>query len=154
MKTPEELAALKAELESLNARLAELTEEELHQMTGGGAQPVPAPFTWSGGDILARAMQELGKPYAWGGVGPAAYDCSGLVSYCITGAHTRIGTTTTFMGWPRVSDPQPGDICTSSNHCGIYVSPGSMIHAPTFGQCVSYGSIMSDMIIVRPPDLQ
>lgn len=54
------------------------------------------------------------------------------------------------MGWTRVSDPQPGDMCTSAIHCGIYVGPGQMIHAPTFGQTVTYGPIQSDMIIVRP----
>ena len=153
MKTPKELSALKEELESLNKKLAELTEEELNAVAGGEAHSLPVSSSWPAGDIVTRSMQELGKPYDWGAVGPAAYDCSGLVSYCITGVHTRIGTTGTFMGWPKVSDPQPGDICTNSNHCGIYVSPGTMIHAPTFGQCVKYGNIMSDMIIVRPPDL-
>ena len=35
MKTPEELNALKEELETLNKKLAELTEEELSQVAGG-----------------------------------------------------------------------------------------------------------------------
>ena len=37
MKTKEELNALKAEFEALNRKLAELTEDELEQVTGGGA---------------------------------------------------------------------------------------------------------------------
>lgn len=153
MKTPEELAALKAELESLNARLAELTEEELNQIAGGRSTPPFDPLAGAHDAILERAVLVLGTPYQWGAVGPEGYDCSGLVSYCITGVHARIGTTSTFMGWPRVSNPMPGDICTNSHHCGIYVGGGSMIHAPQPGQCVCYGNIMSDMIIVRPPDL-
>ena len=36
MKTPEELNALKEEVETLNKKLAELTEEELAQVAGGG----------------------------------------------------------------------------------------------------------------------
>ena len=36
MKTKEELNALKKEVETLKAKLAELTEEELAQVTGGG----------------------------------------------------------------------------------------------------------------------
>ena len=36
MKTKEELNALKEELESRNRKLAELTEEELAQVSGGG----------------------------------------------------------------------------------------------------------------------
>ena len=35
MKTKEELNALKSEIEALNAKLAELTEDELRQVTGG-----------------------------------------------------------------------------------------------------------------------
>ena len=35
MKTKEELNALKEEVETLNKKLAELTEEELKQVTGG-----------------------------------------------------------------------------------------------------------------------
>ncbi len=35
MKTPEELNALKAEVEALNKKLAELTEDELMQVAGG-----------------------------------------------------------------------------------------------------------------------
>ena len=37
MKTKEELTALKAEVETLNKRLAELSEDELKQVTGGVA---------------------------------------------------------------------------------------------------------------------
>ena len=36
MKSKEELNALKEEVETLNKKLAELTEEELAQVTGGG----------------------------------------------------------------------------------------------------------------------
>ena len=35
MKTKEELNALKEEVEALNAKLAELSEDELKQVTGG-----------------------------------------------------------------------------------------------------------------------
>ena len=36
MKTAEELNALKEEVEALNKKLADLTEEELAQVAGGG----------------------------------------------------------------------------------------------------------------------
>ena len=36
MKTPEELNALKEEIEAINKKLAELTEDELKQVSGGG----------------------------------------------------------------------------------------------------------------------
>ena len=40
MKTKEELNALKEEVETLNKKLAELTEEELAQVSGGAAGSV------------------------------------------------------------------------------------------------------------------
>ena len=40
MKTQEELNALKEELEALNKKLTELTEEELTQVSGGHWLPV------------------------------------------------------------------------------------------------------------------
>ncbi len=61
------------------------------------------PQSVSGNTVVDRAYGELGKPYAWGAVGPNSYDCSGLVSYCLTGSHSRLGTTGTFMGWPHAS---------------------------------------------------
>ena len=106
--------------------------------------------TYEGGsDTVSRAYACLGAPYSWGAVGPESYDCSGLVSYCLTGNHARIGTTGTFMGWSQVSDPQPGDICTSSYHCGVYIGDGQMIHAADYGIGVIVGPVQSDMIIVR-----
>lgn len=106
--------------------------------------------TYEGGtDVVSRAYACLGAPYAWGAVGPDSYDCSGLVSYCLTGSHTRLGTTYTFMTWTQVSDPQPGDVCTSWSHCGIYIGGGQMIHAADYGIGVIIGPVQSDMIIVR-----
>lgn len=102
-----------------------------------------------GGDTVSRAYACLGAPYGWGAVGPSSYDCSGLVSYALTGSHTRLGTTHTFMGWSQVSDPQPGDVCTNSWHCGIYIGNGQMIHAADYGIGVIVGPVQSDMIIVR-----
>lgn len=105
--------------------------------------------TVSGNSVVDRAYAEIGKPYVWGGVGPSGYDCSGLVSYCILGKHTRLGTTGTFMGYTRVSNPQPGDICVNSHHAGIYIGGGQMIHAPHSGATVTVSSVHSDMIYVR-----
>ena len=41
MKTKEELNALKEEVEALNMKLAELTEDELNQVAGGFIPPLP-----------------------------------------------------------------------------------------------------------------
>lgn len=107
------------------------------------------PQSVSGNSVVNRAYSQLGKPYQRGAVGPNSFDCSGLVSYCLTGSYSRLGTTGTFMGWTRVSNPQPGDICVNSHHCGIYIGGGQMIHAPQTGDVVKVSSVHSGMIYVR-----
>lgn len=103
----------------------------------------------NGGTIVSRAYSQLGKPYVWSACGPSSFDCSGFVSYCLTGSYTRLGTTLTFMGWTRVSNPQPGDVVTTATHCGIYIGNGQMIHAPHTGDVVKVGPVQSGMIYVR-----
>lgn len=105
-------------------------------------------------DAVTRAYSMLGTPYSWGGTTSAGFDCSGFVSYCLTGEEgTRLGTTETFVDWTQVSDPQPGDICVvhndSSQHTGIYVGDGKMVHAATYGVGVVEGDVQDDMIYVR-----
>ena len=118
---------------------------------GGSSSSQPSYNPSTGNAVVDRAYSKIGCWYSWGAVGPDTFDCSGLVSYALTGSYSRLGTTYTFMAWPQVSDPQPGDICTSSYHCGIYMGGGQMIHAPQQGEQVKVGPVQSDMIIVRCP---
>lgn len=106
----------------------------------------------TGNAIVDRARAMIGSDYVWGGVGGSdgGFDCSGLVSYAVTGENTRLGTTHTFMGYNQVSDPQPGDICVNEGHTGIYVGDGQMIHAADYGIGVIEGPVQSGMIYVRP----
>ena len=102
------------------------------------------------GDAVSRAKSALGKPYVWGAVGPNAFDCSGLVGFCLTGKYKRSYTSSSFAGLPEVSDPRPGDVCYRVGHVGFYVGGGQMIHAPLTGSVVQYASVPSNMISVRP----
>ena len=111
--------------------------------------PTPAAPSVDGGSVVSRAYSQLGAAYVWGACSPGAFDCSGFVSYCLTGSYTRLGTTYTFLGWTQVSDPQPGDVCVNANHCGIYIGGGQMIHAATEGVGVIVGAVQSGMIYVR-----
>ena len=117
--------------------------------SSSGASVAEEPAYEGGSDTVSRAYACLGAPYVWGGVGPGGYDCSGLVSYCLSGSHTRLGTTYTFMNWPRVANPQPGDIAVNSGHTGVYIGDGQMIHAATYGVGVIVGPVQSGMIFVR-----
>ena len=46
MKTPEELNAIKNEVETLDKKLAELTDEELAQVSGGDSVLPDDPSLW------------------------------------------------------------------------------------------------------------
>lgn len=111
--------------------------------------PAPTPSAPSqsvdGGSVVSRAYSKLGCAYSWGGIGPDSFDCSGFVSYCLTGRYCRLGTTGTFMGWTRVSDPQPGDVVVNSYHTGIYIGNGQMIHASDYKTGVIISSVAAGM---------
>ena len=120
--------------------IKKLCDNELEKVTGGA----------DGNDVAVnRALSQIGKPYEWGACGPDAFDASGLVSYALTGKFIHCYTEATFLSWPKVQDPQPGDVCTNGGHCGIYIGGGYMVHAPTFGQTVCTTSVQSGMIFVR-----
>lgn len=112
--------------------------------------PDPPYNPGTGNAVVDRAWSWVGKAeYVWGACGPGKFDCSGFVSYCLTGQYRRLGTTYTFLGWPRVSDPQPGDVAVNAGHCGIYIGDGQMIHAATYGVGVIVGPVQSGMVFVR-----
>ena len=89
---------------------------------------------------IAYARAQLGKPYEWGGTGPDAFDCSGLVMRAYASAGVGIARTSQAQ-WAterQVSSPQPGDLVffagadgtmTSPGHVGIVIGHGDMIEA-------------------------
>lgn len=119
--------------------------------SGGNSGYVePSYDSNTGNAVVDRAYGWVGRAeYVWGACSPGAFDCSGFVSYCLTGSYSRLGTTYTFLGWPRVSDPQPGDVAVNAQHCGIYIGGGQMIHAATEGVGVIIGPVQAGMVYVR-----
>lgn len=107
------------------------------------------PQTVTGNVVVDRAYAQLGKPYEWAAAGPDSFDCSGLVSYCLTGRYSHAFTTGTIEGWTRVTNPKPGDICIKPGHTGIYIGGGMMIHAPHTGDVVKISAVQSGMWFVR-----
>lgn len=159
-KLKEETATLEASQAELDAQVTKAKEaydkaqqlmKDARAAEEGYAAGVFLPAN-TGNEVADRALREQGKPYIWGACGPKGFDCSGLVSYAICGQYgNRLGTTTTFMGWPRLSEPEVGCICTTGKHCGIYVGNGMMCHAPTEGQVVCCTTVPSNMIFVKYP---
>jgi peptidoglycan DL-endopeptidase CwlO len=91
---------------------------------------------------IAFAEQQLGKPYLWGGTGPDAFDCSGLVMEAYRSAGIDMPRTSQqqWLWGPRVSasQVQPGDLVffaggdgtvTAPGHVGLVIGGGKMIEA-------------------------
>lgn len=110
----------------------------------------PSYNSSTGNSIVDRAYSWVGKAqYSWGACQEGAFDCSGFVSYCLSGAYNRLGSTSTFLDWSHVSEPQPGDVCVNDGHCGIYIGNGQMVHASDYGVGVVVGSVQDGMVFVR-----
>jgi cell wall-associated NlpC family hydrolase len=95
---------------------------------------------------IAYARTQLGKPYLWGGTGPDAFDCSGLVMMAYRAAGVTIPRTSEKQwAWgPRVpaGHEEAGDLVffagsdgttTSPGHVGLVIGPDLMIEAYATG---------------------
>ncbi|WP_070379720.1 C40 family peptidase [Rhodococcus sp. WMMA185] len=98
--------------------------------------PVPSP---SGLAALAVAATQTGKPYLWGGTGPHAWDCSGLVQW----AFRQVGVDLPRVTWDQANVganiPRwalaPGDVIllNDASHVGIYAGFGQVFNAYASG---------------------
>ena len=113
--------------------------------TTGGVPAVQAP-TQAVATAISFAEQQLGKPYQWGGTGPDAFDCSGLVMMAYRAAGIDIERTSEaqWASEQRVpaSQVQPGDLVffagsdgttTYPGHVGLVIGNGKMIEAYATG---------------------
>lgn len=143
-------AERQAQLEAETAAAGQVVQDAIDNANANNGSNQPAYDAYTGGSVVERAYYWVGKAeYSFGACAPGSFDCSGFVSHCLTGGYGRLGSTTTFMSWPQVSDPQPGDVCVNAGHCGIYIGGGQMIHAADYGIGVVVGPVQSGMIFVR-----
>ena len=101
-----------------------------------------APGAAGGEGIVAMqaALTRVGSPYSWGGSGPNAFDCSGLVMWAFQQAGISLPHSSQALargGQPvDMSQMQPGDVVTyysDASHAAIYIGDGMMVHASTYG---------------------
>ena len=120
--------------------------------SGGGSTAAPSipQSSGKGGTIVAAAYSQIGVPYVWGGTTPGVgLDCSGLTQYCYRMAGISIPRTSgaQLAGGTIVSDPQPGDICWTPGHVGIYIGDGKMIEAQQDGTNVMISDSRADAYV-------
>ncbi len=96
--------------------------------------------------VIAFARQQIGKPYLWGGTGPDAFDCSGLMMMAYRSAGIDIPRTADeqFLWGPSVQPghEEPGDLVffagsdgtpTAPGHVGLVIGRNLMIEAYATG---------------------
>ena len=116
--------------------------------------------------VVARALSQLGVPYAWGGgdaKGPTrgirdggvadshgdynkvGFDCSGLMIYAFAGIGKALPH---FTGYQYTSGPQfpvaqrkRGDMLFWPGHVALYLGDGTMVEAPQSGDVVKISPV-------------
>jgi cell wall-associated NlpC family hydrolase len=115
-----------------------------HGSTAAGQARASTVTTAAAAAAIAYARSQLGKPYLWGGTGPDAFDCSGLVMQAYAAAGIGIPRTSEeqWAAGPQVSTPRPGDLVffagadgasASPGHVGLVIGNGEMIEAYATG---------------------
>jgi cell wall-associated NlpC family hydrolase len=101
------------------------------------------------GEAVNYAEAQIGKPYLWGGTGPDAFDCSGLVMMAYRTAGVDIARTSEqqWQTLPHVPANKvvPGDLVffagsdgtpTAPGHVGLVISKNMMIEAYATGTLI------------------
>jgi cell wall-associated NlpC family hydrolase len=114
--------------------------------TAGGTTTAINPPNQEVSAAIGYAQQQIGKPYLWGGTGPDAFDCSGLVMMAYLTAGISIARTSQAQWASEVRVPasqvEPGDLVffagsdgtvTSPGHVGLVIGHGMMIEAYATG---------------------
>ncbi|MFC9895541.1 C40 family peptidase [Nocardia sp. NPDC127579] len=117
------------------------TLNEVGSSTGSADFALPIPISSPRAlAALAIATTQVGKPYQWGGNGPHAWDCSGLVQWAYrqvgiklprtTWEQAKVGIPVAFIGLA------PGDVVVlnrDGSHVGIYAGMGQVLNAYDWG---------------------
>jgi cell wall-associated NlpC family hydrolase len=130
----------------------------------GASGGAPAELSAGVSLVLRVALAQLGKPYLWGGAGPRAFDCSGLVmvAFAEAGVVLPHNAAEQYALTAGQSVPlaalQPGDLVffgasvPSIEHVGIVVGDGDMIDAPHTGAVVRVESYdWNDLVAATRP---
>ncbi len=126
------------------ANSAATSQECLASSIGGpGSAQIPNQRVAS---AVAFARAQIGKPYLWGGTGPDAFDCSGLMMMAYRTAGVNIPRTSEeqWTWGPKVAPghEEPGDLVffagsdgtpTSPGHVGLVIGHNQMLEAYATG---------------------
>ncbi|MFC0542959.1 C40 family peptidase [Kutzneria chonburiensis] len=139
---------LQKRVSQVRAALDALPADEVAMLQSGVTAPNVMTPPGAVGVALRFAIAQLGKPYEWGGTGPIAYDCSGLVqaAYRAAGiALPRVAADQAQVG-VQVSraDVKAGDLIyfyQPVQHVAIALDHNQAVQAATFGEPIKVSPI-------------
>jgi cell wall-associated NlpC family hydrolase len=120
-----------------------------------------APASEKAAAVIEVAKKHLGTPYAYGGGGPygpgpgwyggtIGWDCSSYMQFAFwQGAHVMLPRTADEQGNSGRAVPRnqlaPGDIVVfGTDHVGLYIGNGQMIHEPSTGDVAKVSTIVGN----------
>jgi peptidoglycan DL-endopeptidase CwlO len=163
------LEAKKAEVERAadrtRALLARMRAADRPKAPARPSNPVaPPPPSGGGGGgsaaaAVAYARAQVGKPYCYGGSGPACFDCSGLtmMAWRQAGISLPHSSASQYNVGRRISasELQPGDLVfyySPISHVSIYIGGGQRISATHTGDYVRVQSLGSGIVGYSRPN--
>lgn len=141
---------------TLSGASADCTTTDGDGQTTTDPTPLPIGFSLPAGTptqivtVVKYEIDQLGKPYIYGGDGPAGYDCSGLVmeAYLAAGislprtTYQQVDSGTAVYNVTTSAQLQPGDLIFTMGsdpegdlpgHVGMYIGDDLVIDAPHTG---------------------
>lgn len=115
-----------------------------------------------GARAVAAARRYLGRPYVWGGTGPAVFDCSGLTQRAYADIGIAIPRNSreqaqTGVAVHGLGNARSGDLLFwayddgTVHHVAMYIGKGRLIEAPQPGEVVSERTVYEGVIAIRRP---
>lgn len=133
------------------------THVKVHHKAHHHAHALPGHQSakWMQRDVIRFVTHQLGKAYLWGGTGPSAFDCSGLVMEAYAAAGIAIPRTSQAQwAWaPHVERARPGDLVffgssAGPHHVGLVIGGGRMIESSHPGVAIRVANyeLRSDVV--------
>lgn len=148
-----------AQVRSLEQRDAGRAQQDFPAARPLGDPAAPRVPSAAGDRALAYAFAQLGKPYAPGGQGPAAFDSAGLTSQAWAHAGVPVPRTAREQ-WDRLphvplDQLRPGDVVLyfpGAVRSALFIGDGRVVQAPRPGGVVDVAPIGAEPVLgaVRP----